>query len=419
MSDDGKLVRRRTVFYVPGFDPQGPSRYHGLYRREAPLQAKINGMQIAVGDRKTRDRRHATWTVEAVEDGNRVETEFVFLRWDDIVRANWPRGAFTMFATMLSTYWQQFHSGFLRKLYATTWATSVAGAYPALFLVLGLLAGALAGTVVGLVIAWLAGITLWLWLPFAMAGGAAGIAYGGPWADRRFGVYWLIRIYTFVMPHARGEVAGIEQRFCEFAAELVDAAKANAVDEILIVGHSTGVQAAASIIGKALALDPRLGEHGPRISFLSLGGHIPLLAWQPEARWFRLELQRIADCPAIDWVDFSIPQDGACIALHDPFKSAGLRQPEGAEPRPKLLNLRLFELFPPERFKAIRHEWFTLHFRYLKAGELKGDYDYFAITAGCRLLAERYAQRESVRDFAVFRSRRFGHYAERLTHPPD
>ena len=64
MSGEAKLtetppVRRRTVFYVAGFDPKGPAFYHDIYRREAPLQAAINGMQITVGERARRGKHHA------------------------------------------------------------------------------------------------------------------------------------------------------------------------------------------------------------------------------------------------------------------------------------------------------------------------------------------------------------------------
>jgi len=33
--------RRRRVYYISGYDPQGPRRYYNLYRDEAKKQAEI------------------------------------------------------------------------------------------------------------------------------------------------------------------------------------------------------------------------------------------------------------------------------------------------------------------------------------------------------------------------------------------
>ena len=43
MTENGgaAAVKRRAVFYIEGYDPRGPSHYHGLYRDEAAKQAKL------------------------------------------------------------------------------------------------------------------------------------------------------------------------------------------------------------------------------------------------------------------------------------------------------------------------------------------------------------------------------------------
>ena len=45
---------RRTVFYIEGFDPRGPSHYYSIYRDEAAKQARVNGLtrpnRIVVGN---------------------------------------------------------------------------------------------------------------------------------------------------------------------------------------------------------------------------------------------------------------------------------------------------------------------------------------------------------------------------------
>ncbi|MEO1612631.1 MAG: hypothetical protein AAFU55_09840, partial [Pseudomonadota bacterium] len=41
-------VRRRRVYYISGYDPQGPRRYYQLYRTESVKQAEISGYEIDV-----------------------------------------------------------------------------------------------------------------------------------------------------------------------------------------------------------------------------------------------------------------------------------------------------------------------------------------------------------------------------------
>ena len=41
-------VRRRRVFYIPGYDPIHPRRYRELYRSEGNAQAEISGYDIAL-----------------------------------------------------------------------------------------------------------------------------------------------------------------------------------------------------------------------------------------------------------------------------------------------------------------------------------------------------------------------------------
>ena len=43
-----KRVRRRRVFYIPGYDPFPPRRYRELYRREGAAQAAVSGYEIAL-----------------------------------------------------------------------------------------------------------------------------------------------------------------------------------------------------------------------------------------------------------------------------------------------------------------------------------------------------------------------------------
>ena len=112
-------------------------------------------------------------------------------------------------------------------------------------------------------------------------------------------------------------------------------------------------------------------------------------------------MARLGAEPALDWVDFTAPADGCCFALTDPLAAAGITSTRPNHP--KLLSPRFAALFTPSTYRKIRSDRFHLHFQYLMAGELPGDYDYTAITSGPLSLGARFASAESVTDFTQFR----------------
>ena len=89
------------------------------------------------------------------------------------------------------------------------------------------------------------------------------------------------------------------------------------------------------------------------------------------------------------WVDFSAPPDGCCFALPNPVTACGVPHDAATEAAVKLLNPRFTELFDAQAYAALERDKFRLHFQYLRATDLPGDYDHFAITSGALSLARR------------------------------
>lgn len=84
MTDIKQPVKRRHVFYVPGYDPMPPRRYRELYRVEGIKQAEISGYEISVeGVTGQGERYH--WNVDTTIDGAKTESRIEFLLWNDIV----------------------------------------------------------------------------------------------------------------------------------------------------------------------------------------------------------------------------------------------------------------------------------------------------------------------------------------------
>jgi hypothetical protein len=402
-ADAGRIVRRRAVYYIGGFDPRGPAWYYGTYKKACELQSTRLGAEIEISGRQRAGESLALWQVSATNNGVTTKTDYYFLRWDDIVRRYWPRGMVRMWLVTFHVLFRWTVSGVLRRVIANSWPTAICGTIPSGVIAALFLAGAIAGSLLGAIVVWLAGLPAWTIPLFALIVLIPVMIYGTRRYDAKYQINLLTRSYRFTMLQADRRTPDFDARMNEFADVLIDAARSGRFDEILLVGHSSGAHMAAMILARAFAKDAELGRHGAALSFLSLGHSINMLSWWPQAGWFREELQRVANEPSLTWVDFTFPQDGACFALFDPVAESGLTRPVDAEPKPKLLSLQLYKLFSPEEFAAIRREWYPLHFQYLSPTAKVGDYDFFAITAGAETLHDRFAHRQSVRGFDRFK----------------
>lgn len=399
-------VRRRHVLYLSGFDPQGPGHYHALYAEQAALQARVNGVRIEVGPRE-RAGMNAAWDVrwDPGEPGQAVDTRYEFLRWDDIVRGHWPRGQWRLLSLTLAATARMALNGSLWRILQTSWPAFLALAAPA-GLMLAVLAGG-AGIAVLAAIAWRAG------LPALGIGAAAALGAGlvvlARRAQAKVQMAWLMRSASVILEQARGRMPGLEGRLDDFARRIVELAAAQDLDELLVVGHSSGAMLAVSAMARALALEAHLLDRAaPRVAMLTLGQCIPVLSYQPEAVHFRSELLRLRETKSLVWIDFTAPPDGCCFALIDPTEVCldGISDPERpATGGPRRLSPRFAQSFSAVRYGLIRRDKYRCHFQYLMATELPAAFDYFTVTAGPETLIERFGSHPSVtgfRDFQCF-----------------
>lgn len=388
MGDDPtkrQRVTRRRVFYIPGYDPFHPRRYRELYRKEAAAQAAVSGHGIAVTGRPGSDTYG--WDVTATIEGAEVATGVEVLIWSDIVRASMSTSIAGTYVLLARTAWINIRSGALAAmLRLRRGPVFIAGFYPVIML-LGQLALALA-------LAWGVARLAGLWLP-AWLGWALGLATVWPvlaWfkaRDGRLYAYYLLHDYAFSARHRGAYPPELEARIAVFAARIRDALAGDA-DEVLVVGHSSGAHVAVSVLAD-LVRAGAVPEDG-RLTFLSLGQAIPMAAFLPQAGRLRADLQVMAEQGHIFWLDVSAPGDGCCFALCDPVAVSGMAR-SGRQRWPLVISAAFTQTLRPETWARLKRRFFRLHFQYLCAFDRPGDYDYFAITAGPRRLAQRFAGR--------------------------
>jgi hypothetical protein len=409
-------VRRRCVFYFAGFDPTGPAHYHRLYKEQAAQQAALSGYQIEVSPRRKKGEYLAAWEVNSTprqgQDQSSTQTDYIFARWDDIVRAHWRPlngmlAAWRFLCAFFATQWYYLRTGALMQMLHLAWPAVVALVSPLLLVLVvsGLWLSApwlgwsllrstkLLGATPALASQTVVLIAVWAVVTVALA-----------WTVRKledkFHMLWLMRSYLFTRQQALGRIPGLEERLQSLATSISQARGSGSYDEVLVVGHSSGCIMAASALARSCTLTAS-AKSATQLSFVTLGHWLPLLSSLPPANAFRAQLQTLSQQHALSWVDFSAPADGCCFALVNAVNAA-LPVDQRGPCAPKLLSPRFQTLFLPTDYQALRKKRFDLHFQYIMAGRIAGDYDYFALTAGNVSLKDRYANTPSIVDFTQF-----------------
>jgi pimeloyl-ACP methyl ester carboxylesterase len=377
-------IKTRRVHYFSGFDPRGAAFYHRLYREEARKQSAHNNAKLTVGPRQRRNDLVSAWDVSSELDGEQTRTDYQFMHWDDLARANWQRSPWLLWAGGLGPWVKLFTCGYWMRIRSVSKPASLSGAFPAaLFLVFLLLA-----SLVGIGVGYFSSLSgLGMWVSLALGGVSSGLVLrSGFAAAEKLGGHWILRTILFVRSWALGEQRPLDRRFDEFASHVIQEQKRNPVDEVLLVGHSIGSIVAVDVAARLTAKS--LLEHD-RVKLLTLGHCIPMLSFLPEANEFRESMKILATVKAIPWTDVTIPPDPLCFYGLDPLEMLGEIAPGLQGPR--MAVARVYRMFRQETYSRLRWNKLRLHFQYLMASELPADYDYFLTTAGPLPLDESLA----------------------------
>lgn len=376
---------RRHVFYIPGYDPFPARRYRELYRLEGAKQAEISGYELAL--LPSGDRGAGRWRAVSMVDGMVSEADIEVLGWSDIVKESMNGGIAATYLQLARTVWTYVASGTFRRLVWLRKGPVIAALYPIVMLLLQLCAALVAGWAVGALVAWPTWPVLgWLaampviWLVLRQF---------RKW-DHRLFAYYLMHDFAFTASRKGATPEPLARREAEFARRIAEVL-ATDVDEVLVVGHSSGAAIAVSALAR-LIREGRVAGNGPELSLLTLGQAIPMISFLPEAKRLRADLQLLSEERSITWLDVSAPGDGCSFALCDPVAVSGVARP--GKVWPLVISAAFSKTLSPVTYEHLKRRFFRLHFQYLCAFDRPGDYDYFRITAGPFTLAERFEGRQ-------------------------
>lgn len=388
-------VHRRAVFYVPGYDPRRPRVYHALFAEELAAAARLRGYEARAGALDETDPLAPAFAMDAQIEGVATRARVAILRWDDVARPAFKAPLVRRLPKLLAIGLDLARRGVLRRLGRLDWQFAAFVAYPYVMtvlialaiLALAVFAGAAAGSVSPLLAPAAALATL-------LAGWFVALRI-----ERPLYLRYLLEDWLLSFAHERGETDVLAQRVEAFAARIVAAARAQGeerVDEILLVGHSSGAFLAPETLAAALRADPDLPRQGPAIALLTIGTVAPLMLVDAPGSRYEAALRRLAHEPGIVWHELQSRHDAMNACPVDPAALAGLPDARW----PLVMRLSMPQLVRPGQLGLFRERlfFFRTHFRFLKANERPVDYDFYGMLVGPKRLAERHRVRQPVGD---------------------
>jgi pimeloyl-ACP methyl ester carboxylesterase len=374
------LIERRHVFYVGGDDPSGAEGYYHLFQRGLKRFLTVWSLQARLTDLTIESHDIAHWSIEAKGPNWKVTTRYEFLRLEHFIRATAAQPLMSQLYRAVRWTLDDLASGATLRTFRASWPFALVLVYAQIMIVIWLGLAVMSGWLAAVLASRLIGWSFLLVLAVAPAIGIMVFAALRLLVDRWF----VMRVATGwpnFRAYARGQATGYDEPIDVLATRIVAVVQANEVDELLIVGHSAGGGIAPAAVVRALELDPRLGQHGPRIVLLTLGSLLSAFALHPTAERLRETIRRLAVERSIVWIDCQAPGDILSFWDFDPVEGAGVRV-GAARCNPLIWTVRLRGMLTKTVYQRLRRNYVRMHYQFIMANEKRARYDYFMLVCG-------------------------------------
>ena len=374
------LVYKRCFVQLTGYEPVGAEHSHRRYIREMARFLKAWSLQGHVSPvRLSADGFVANWTVDTSGPNWRVETDFYYFRWDDIVSADMAESDWWRFPLGMAAMMEFILTGTVVKYFIIAWRYGGFFLYPIAFL----------GGMLWLSISATRFAVIHVGLPYPLVV-APPLAFAVFVALRwTFGRMVYIRYALDDWYFARDLVhrvrPEIDARLERFAGEFVRIMRETDADEVIIDGHSLGAPLSIAVVDRALQLDPQLGRNGKPIQIVSTGSSLLKVALHPAARWLREAVGRVANMPAIYWVEYQALVDVINVYKVDPVVALGM--PATGKPIVKIIRIRM--MVEEATYKRFHLNFLRIHRQAVMGNERRYFYDYYMLCCGPIALQER------------------------------
>lgn len=369
------MIRRRHVFYIAGYDPHGLQHYHRMFTRETARTKKVWPIDaIITGAVMDDDGKAGRWQIDSSGPDWQVTTTYEYLRWDDLIAQHMARSMPSLVLRTLLCMFEYLFNGTTYRIFRANWRFGI-------FYIMWPLA-LFALIALPLVFLWTAiGVLPSPWGWIAGSAGAALIYFTGLYYARRHFVIQMCACWIWFRDRAHQQTPECDARFDEFARRIVAKARADDVDEIVVVGHSGGGTIGVPIMARALEIDPDVARAGTPVTLLVLGSSLPMSAMHPKADHAREAIRRVAMEPSFVWIDTQARKDAMNFFSFDMVGGVGIdagRNP----PNPVYWSLRYRDALAPEFYNRLRWNMFRMHFQFIMANDRRAPYDYIMQVCG-------------------------------------
>ena len=358
------ILHRRNVFHLPGYDPAPVAAVKRRFAREVQRFEQTWSVKTSISERAEEN----AWDVSTSGPNWRTETLYTFINWDDVIRdiahrPTWLRisqgiWAFADFAVnalprYLRANWR--YAGFFLYPFLAFFALAALALFAA-----SLAAEATGSLLAGILVAIIALGLLW------------------QWPGRRLYLHLLFDDWIFSRAYLRRGDPAVEAKLDQAAREIVAAIRRNDADEIVVIGHSLGAVLAIDLLDRALQLEPRLGQTGPRVALITVGSSILKIGLHSAAARFRAAAERVSSAPGVFWGDFQAISDVMNFYKRDPLTAMNLP----AREVPLVRMVRMRHMLDPAVYKRIRYRPLRMHMQFVSGNNLRNAYDYFMLVCG-------------------------------------
>jgi hypothetical protein len=177
----------------------------------------------------------------------------------------------------------------------------------------------------------------------------------------------------------------LDARLDRLARELVRLFHETDADEFVVEGHSLGAPLTVAVIDRALAIDPQLGRTGRPLHLVSTGSSLLKVALHPAAQWLREAVNRVANSPAIYWVEYQALVDIINVYKVDPVVALGF--PATGKPIVKIIRIR--HMVEEHTYRRFHLNFLRIHRQAVMGNERRYFYDYYMVCCGPIPLGER------------------------------
>ena len=369
-------VRRRVVVHIGGYDPKSPEAFFARLEKEAArFERTWDVTVVPEGDvlAVTPDIHARDYRTSSETEGWTVRTRVHQLTLDDIVLSGFQDPWWRRAGRWLAAFARFWTAGVGFALLRHAWRFWLYFAYPLAILLLG--AGAIALT---------ASFGWAVWPPLALAFGGVTAWWMVVRLLPRSHALHLMDLWTFSLRYIEGREPRIEAKLEALADVIASAGSEEGVDEVLLVGHSTG---GALILDAAARSLDRPGAGPERLAVMTVGSTALKVGLHPAGAWFRQRVGRLIDA-GVPWYEFQALSDAINLYRTNPAALMGHRA-EGVQVR----RVRISRMVSDEMWRRMRRNFFRIHYQFVFANTRRVGYDYFAALFGPLTLEGRDAAR--------------------------